>query len=267
VLKRCTKCGEEKAEDNFYRGERYKGGIRPQCKGCLGEADARRRRRTPEEVEAGRRERAAAPGMKRCSGCRGVVVVGCFGSDRRHPDGLKSRCQGCCRADMRAARVVRGDEGRARERDSYRANPGPKRGRSRSYRERNLGRVREGRRREYEKHRERYRMSALAWRRDHPAEVRRNRRARRARVMRAPGTHTAQQAEERLALWGWRCWLCGSEATAVDHVKPLARGGADFACNLRGVCGPCNSRKNSKWAGPHLAHQRVFEAPAEAACA
>jgi 5-methylcytosine-specific restriction endonuclease McrA len=29
----------------------------------------------------------------------------------------------------------------------------------------------------------------------------------------------------RFAMWGGKCWLCGTEATARDHVKPLSKGG------------------------------------------
>jgi 5-methylcytosine-specific restriction endonuclease McrA len=60
---------------------------------------------------------------------------------------------------------------------------------------------------------------------------------------------TAEMIEARCSLWGNRCWICGGPMQAIDHVKPLAKGGAHLPCNLRPICKPCNSRKGAKW--PH----------------
>lgn len=39
------------------------------------------------------------------------------------------------------------------------------------------------------------------------------------------------------------CVYCGADATTVDHVRPLSRGGAEAECNLVPACGSCNSSK------------------------
>ena len=65
----------------------------------------------------------------------------------------------------------------------------------------------------------------------------------------APGTVTIQGIEARLAYWGYRCWVCGQPYEAIDHVKPLSRGGAQWPANLRPIFRSCNSRKNDKWEG------------------
>lgn len=54
----------------------------------------------------------------------------------------------------------------------------------------------------------------------------------------------------RFAMWGGRCWLCGLEATAQDHVKPLSKGGRHLPGNIRPICQPCNSRKSNRWPFP-----------------
>lgn len=56
-----------------------------------------------------------------------------------------------------------------------------------------------------------------------------------------------EQRAARSAMWGDRCWLCGVEATAMDHVKPVAKGGLHVPANLRPICKPCNSRKGAQW--------------------
>lgn len=59
----------------------------------------------------------------------------------------------------------------------------------------------------------------------------------------------AGQLQLRLSMFG-ACWMCGAEATAVDHVKPVAKGGGHLLANLRPACQPCNSRKGSSWWSP-----------------
>jgi 5-methylcytosine-specific restriction endonuclease McrA len=64
------------------------------------------------------------------------------------------------------------------------------------------------------------------------------------------------------------CVYCDSEATAVDHVRPLARGGAEHEDNLVPACKPCNSSKRSRllteWDLDRVAHA-VQRSPAVAA--
>lgn len=42
------------------------------------------------------------------------------------------------------------------------------------------------------------------------------------------------------------CVYCGLPATTADHVRPLARGGHEAACNLVPACAFCNNSKNSR---------------------
>lgn len=72
------------------------------------------------------------------------------------------------------------------------------------------------------------------------------RRAKRRSVTIAP--FTVEQLTARLSMWSG-CWLCGGEWEAVDHVKPLSRGGAHCLANFRPACKPCNSWKHNKWQG------------------
>ena len=72
-------------------------------------------------------------------------------------------------------------------------------------------------------------------------------RRRRALVRAASGNFTVEQLTARLSMYP-RCWICKTaEPTHIDHVKPLARGGAHILSNLRPACAECNLRKGSKW--------------------
>jgi len=49
---------------------------------------------------------------------------------------------------------------------------------------------------------------------------------------------------EVMAKFGGRCAYCGrSRAHTVDHVRPLARGGAEWPDNLVPACSGCNNAK------------------------
>lgn len=78
-----------------------------------------------------------------------------------------------------------------------------------------------------------------------------------ARKVNAPAVpFTVEQLASKVTYWGGRCWICGGNWNAIDHVKPLARGGSHMLCNLRPICTGCNSKKGSKWPIPTRAQPR-----------
>jgi 5-methylcytosine-specific restriction endonuclease McrA len=111
---------------------------------------------------------------------------------------------------------------------------------------------------------ERFRELTSQWRQEHPEyfternrlwnqENRERKRAtwerRHARKLGAAGAEytTVDHIMARWSMWGGRCWICGAPATETDHVKPLAKGGAHWPCNLRPVCSRCNRVKGDAW--------------------
>lgn len=69
-------------------------------------------------------------------------------------------------------------------------------------------------------------------------------RQRRAVAHGAPFTPEAQ--EYAILLSCDPCSYCGGEATTVDHIVPLSRGGDSGASNLTAACRPCNSAKGDQ---------------------
>lgn len=63
------------------------------------------------------------------------------------------------------------------------------------------------------------------------------------------GKASRQGIQARIDLWGGLCWICRKPANALDHVKPIAKGGSNWPANLRPICTSCNSRKSDRWAG------------------
>lgn len=53
----------------------------------------------------------------------------------------------------------------------------------------------------------------------------------------------------RIDMFGGKCWMCNADATTIDHVKPLSKGGRHMLANIRPACRSCNARKNNHWYG------------------
>lgn len=68
----------------------------------------------------------------------------------------------------------------------------------------------------------------------------------RARMFGARGLATAEQIRARFALFGDRCWMCGSEWEQIDHVIPLGLRGTNWPANLRPICKSCNLHKAAR---------------------
>lgn len=67
------------------------------------------------------------------------------------------------------------------------------------------------------------------------------------RKLGAAGVSTKTQLKARWDYYGGKCWLCGIDATEMDHVKPLTKGGSNWPGNLRPICRSCNARKSNTW--------------------
>ena len=70
---------------------------------------------------------------------------------------------------------------------------------------------------------------------------------RRARKVGNGGTYTVIQWESLCEQYGNCCLACGATGLlTVDHIVPLALGGANDIGNLQPLCGPCNSYKYAR---------------------
>lgn len=101
---------------------------------------------------------------------------------------------------------------------------------------------------EYRRDPERAKAQSRAWRQANPERVKLFDAAKRQR--RRGAVHirfTADQLAAKIRYWGESCWVCRMPWEAVDHVKPLNRGGWHMLANLRPICTSCNSRKRDKW--------------------
>lgn len=122
----------------------------------------------------------------------------------------------------------------------------------RAYVDRNREKINARKRADYQRVDKQRRLAiSRAWRAANPERVREQIRAqnqaRYARLKAAPGQATTEQINARWNYYGGKCWMCGTEATDIDHVKPLAAGGCNWPANLRPACRSCNRSKSAQW--------------------
>lgn len=188
---------------------------------------------------------------KRCARCGEDKPREQFPPHPKWRDGLFPYCLPCKRAEQRAQyakdRAKRSVEAKAR----YARNPAASKARARQrYRDKRELLIRQA----VEwgtANPELRRVYRQKWARENPEYMREKVRQRYA-LRRGAFTisFTPEQLAAKVAYWGDRCWLCTGEWTAIDHVKPLSKGGPHILANLRPICQSCNSHKRNTWPWP-----------------
>lgn len=192
--------------------------------------------------------------VKRCPDCEQERPGWDFAPNKRLKYGLAGYCNPCWRIRQRAyyAEYMKDPAYREKRRKKSAAwdakNLDRRRAIGRKSHRTNIEARRLSAARWQRKNAELYKALQREWAKANPDKSRAYCAARRARRKGAKTVHfTAEQLAQRWAYYNGRCWLCGDEATATDHVKPLSKGGAHMLCNLRPICVPCNSVKHARW--------------------
>jgi 5-methylcytosine-specific restriction endonuclease McrA len=168
---------------------------------------------------------------KACTHCGAVKPLSGFTPRPSRPSGYQSWCRACVQANARKWIAGRPDRAALYGRRWRDAN-----------REQVLAKCKAWN----AAHPERIRAKKREWNAANREMVRAQNHARRARAKNARGTATAAQIAARWSMWGGQCYVCGSVATATDHVIPLSRGGTHWPANLRPICKHCNCVKWTK---------------------
>ena len=189
--------------------------------------------------------------MKTCKRCELSKSLAEFGVDRSKKDGYNRYCKECARKKARARyqknpelyiqiqRRFR-DEHRQEVRESNRKHDAKRR-------EKKIVYMRGWHNRNRERTTEENRRRARQWARDNPDRVRVQKQRRRARMVGAGGSFTAQEFKELCDRYGNVCLACSlPKALAADHVIPIAKGGSSNIDNIQPLCKSCNTRKGAK---------------------
>jgi 5-methylcytosine-specific restriction endonuclease McrA len=214
---------------------------------------------------------------KRCTKCGEVKPLEAFAKRAAMRDGRRSQCRACdateraAKIDYERERVTRWrrenpERQRAAGRRQYWADPDRIRTRKRAWHAANAELVHRRKRASYDSAKNRARIRAwraanpdadrlyLAAHRAEAIERTRRYRARKREALTVP--FTAEQLAHRLSMFPG-CWVCGGEWSEIDHVKPLAKGGAHCLANLRPICRSHNASKADTWPYPTSVRRMV----------
>ena len=75
----------------------------------------------------------------------------------------------------------------------------------------------------------------------------------------ADGVLTPQEVQHLWEKYNGKCWVCGDDATQLDHYRPINKdaGGTNTADNVRPACKDCNHKRSHRWHGDALAEQEA----------
>lgn len=280
-MKTCTKCGEEKPLEAYARCARVRDGRKAQCRACVSaeriRQDAPRRSAAQLERDASKRALMES-GVKRCNSCDETKPVDAFTPHKAFSQGRANWCKQCYnaygaayyrktqpirRAQGRAMRAVNADKYNAKGKEWRDANPDYYRRRYEDDRERFL----EMGVRRYRANREEQIAKAAQWARDNPERAKVNSARRKARKRNAPGAGVTWDDWKAIldASLGL-CSYCGERAKlTMDHIDPLAGGGAHDPENIAAACKTCNCSKKKTPLLVWLARQARYRALERAA--
>ena len=199
--------------------------------------------------------------MKICARCKCPKPIGDFNKNSLKPDGLQIYCKVCKREYYLAnAEVVKARSRRyyasntesvnKKNKARYRKNKDKYLAACRTYYLENKPKI-QAYYKEYAKNnRARVAAHKYAYRERNPEKYQVYAENRRSRKALAPGFCTPDQWQARWDLYGGKCYLrldgCTINATAIDHVVPLSKGGTNWPANLRPICNHCNSVKSDR---------------------
>lgn len=173
--------------------------------------------------------------MKTCSKCQESKPLDGFNRDKGKRDGRRGVCRECQAANSRAWADRNRDHLREYNREWRAANPGAASEAGKRWRADNP---------DYSRDRYAANPDAYAKRREN-GDRSRNRYVQRARSYGLEPVSVRVSRAEIVAAYGDACTYCRGPFEEIDHVVPVALGGAHVLANLRPSCTRCNRREGA----------------------
>lgn len=240
TTKVCSKCGEEKDIEEFYKG-------RATCKACRQEYNKKYYAENCEKLKENQRQWN--------ENNRDKIKAHNKKYNELHREHLKEQSKKYYE-ENRESQLLNRRKYRIENREQiiekrklhYQENREKIIEERRKYRKEHPEKIKASARRSYYKNIERIR----AWKRTEAGILAnaRHHHTRRARLLKTPCTLTLIQWEKIIETQGNKCAICGkrfckSRPPTKDHIVPLSKGGGLTFENVQALCHSCNSSKNA----------------------
>jgi 5-methylcytosine-specific restriction endonuclease McrA len=249
--KTCTRCGEVKSLEDYYRQAAAKDGRQYSCKTCVNTLGvATYAANIPPELVAKRQhqQEEATKGVKTCVKCNLTKPLTEYYKDSKSPGGYQYSCNICDNATS------------AKYREENKEAISVQR---RTYREDNKDLVRLRKSQYYEKNKEVIKVTHREYAKNNRDKHNEAKHRRRARILgNGVQKYTTLQV---LETYGTDCHLCNRPVDMsaprgvgqpgwetglhIDHVIPVSKGGQDSLANVRPSHGKCNVIKGGRLEG------------------
>lgn len=181
---------------------------------------------------------------KTCARCKQEKSLVGWHKKKSNKDGYYSYCPACCKEDRKNQYWKKLEENRSKSSEWYANNKEAGKHVRRLY---------------ARSHSAEATLRHNKWKDANPEkrkQVAKAYQARRRAAFKIP--YSEEQMMQRFSLWNFKCWMCReNEFEAIEHVKPLSKGGWDCLSNIRPACTSCNSKKSAVW--PYSAVLELFE--------
>lgn len=236
ILRRCSKCGQDKLTSEYPRDKRKKSGLAQPCCECK---RLYGRQYVAEHKEV-MRERLREWRKKNPEKDRETRRRNNRKWAERYPDKARAKFR-------RWAALYPGDRVAAYKK--YR-EAHPERVAATRLAYRLSGRETLCKRKYRELNKERLRVLDREWCARNPEKVQAKYHRRATAKRNAGGSFSAQEWSDLKRLYGFRCLACGRHEPdiklTVDHVIPVSKGGSNSITNIQPLCGSCNYSKRDK---------------------
>lgn len=230
--KTCSKCRQQKPFDAFsaHNGSKAsKSGLRSTCKSCDVEYNRLYRAANREKVNAAKREWA--------KNNRHLIRPG----DSAYREKNKERLS----EYHKQWKKLNAEHVQDYQRKYLEANRERKKASDKAWAEKNKNKINHASRRYRARNPEKVKAIKQAQAKKHPETVKNNKLRRRARIA-DNGVYLVTKKDIAKIMKN-PCAYCGATSKHIDHVIPIAKGGAHKVGNLVAACQSCNQRKSDKF--------------------
>lgn len=185
---------------------------------------------------------------KWCFECKTMKPASEFYKNKSKADGLHTPCKSCHKLKSKQTREAH-PERNAEHCKKYRlGHLAEVRESQRKYKVNNPDKVLQAERAYRARNPERHRRAGRKYRETHPDRRQIDDRNRRARKAGSGGKVRLRDWRALCERYGNKCLCCGRSDVklTMDHIQPIARGGAHVIENVQPLCQPCNIRKFTK---------------------